>query len=141
MKTTLSYRLALLLSVLIPLGRGAAQTPSFQTQPANDLIRALAEQPDGKILVGGAFTQIAGVPRQRLARFHANGSLDTSFNPGANDYVECFAVQDDGKIIVGGHFASIAGQTRTGIARLNADGTLDPSLLANTGYTLAFPGI
>ncbi len=123
--------LLLLAVVLLLPCRSAAQGSSFQTQLANDRIYALAEQPDGKVLVGGNFTQIAGTPQQRLARFHANGTLDTSFNPGANDEVNCLAVQDDGKIIVGGRFTFIAGQRRIAIARLNGDGTLDPSLLAN----------
>ena len=33
-------------------------------------------------MIGGNFTQYNGVSRQRIARIHADGSLDTTFNPG-----------------------------------------------------------
>ncbi|MGC3957257.1 MAG: delta-60 repeat domain-containing protein [Verrucomicrobiota bacterium] len=39
-------------------------------------------QPDGKILVGGRFVQVNGVPRNRIARLNSDGSLDPSFDPG-----------------------------------------------------------
>ena len=35
-------------------------------------------QPDGKILIGGWFTSWDGVPRNRLARLNANGTLDVT---------------------------------------------------------------
>jgi len=78
---------------------------------------SLAVQPDGKIVVGGLFTQLGGQTRNYLGRLNADGSLDASFNPGANHYVESLAVQADGKIVVVGS----GGLLR----RLNADGTLD----------------
>src|SRR5207247_5953218 len=37
---------------------------------------------DGKVLVAGDYTTVDGMPRKNLARLNANGSLDTSFNPG-----------------------------------------------------------
>jgi uncharacterized delta-60 repeat protein len=98
--------------------------PSFDPN-ANSNVFVVAGQPDGKVLVGGSFTSIGGQVRNRLARFHADGSLDSGFNPDANGSVWHFAVQADGKVLVGGSFTSIGGQTRNNIARLNADGSLD----------------
>jgi uncharacterized delta-60 repeat protein len=49
---------------------------------ANDVITSIALQPDGKILIGGDFTQYNGVLRNRLARLQPNGSLDPTFDPG-----------------------------------------------------------
>jgi uncharacterized delta-60 repeat protein len=49
---------------------------------ANDVVRAVAVQPDGKVIIGGDFTQVDGFDRNYLARLNANGSLDTSFDPG-----------------------------------------------------------
>ncbi len=83
-------------------------------------------QTDGKIVLGGQFTAMGGATRNRIARVHADGSLDTDFNPNANDRVNGMAVQADGKILLGGVFTSVGGTTRNHIARLNADGTLDP---------------
>ena len=102
---------------------------------ANGGVLAVAVQPDGKILVGGFFEMLGGggtgtTPRNRIGRLNADGSLDTSFNPGAQDYVRQFAVQSDGKIIVIGDFTGLGGATgttaRSRIGRLNADGSVDP---------------
>ncbi len=94
--------------------------------PAADAaVSALAVQPDGRILVGGVFTTLAGQPRNYLARLHEDGSLDTGFNPGASYRVFALALQTDGKILVGGAFTTLGGQPRSSIGRLNADGTVD----------------
>jgi uncharacterized delta-60 repeat protein len=98
-----------------------------------------AVQADGRILVGGSFTTLAGQPRMNLGRLNPDGSLDATFNPGAGDdaftRVTCLALQPDGKILVGGLFTSLAGAPRDGLGRLNADGTLDgafnPSVSGN----------
>ncbi|PTN33783.1 delta-60 repeat domain-containing protein [Desulfonatronum sp. SC1] len=102
---------------------------------ADGTVRALAVQSDGKILVGGDFTTIAGTGRNRIARLHADGSLDTAFNPGtgATATVQSIAVQSDGKVLVGGDFTSYNGTSRNRIARLNTDGSLDPSFNPGSG--------
>ncbi|HKP02317.1 MAG TPA: hypothetical protein VJU77_03060 [Chthoniobacterales bacterium] len=82
-------------------------------------VSAMAVQPDGKIVIGGYFELVAGVPRADVARLNVDGSLDTAFNPSSNEYLRCIAVQPDGKILVGGLFTSIGGQTRFGLARLD----------------------
>jgi uncharacterized delta-60 repeat protein len=94
---------------------------------ANGRVNAILQQPDGKILIGGAFTSVDGVARNRIARLNADGSLDTGFNvgSGANNAVFDLALQPDGKIVVAGSFTSVNGQSRDRIARLNPDGSLD----------------
>jgi len=108
---------------------GSADTTFSIT--ANNSVRVIALQPDGKILVGGAFSSIGGRSRNRIARFNSDGSPDEAFNPGADADVSAIAVQPDGKILVGGSFNSIAGGTRTHIARLNASGSLDSSFTSS----------
>ena len=74
-------------------------------------------QPDGKIVVGGSFTRLGGggFPPQsrpewlRIGRLHADGSLDTGFNPGAESQVYALAVQPDGKVLAGGGFLALGG--------------------------------
>ena len=100
-------------------------------------VYALAVQADGKILVGGDFTTLGGggtgtTTRNRIGRLNPDGTLDTSFDPGANSTVLALAVQADGKILVGGFFTTLGGggtgtTTRNNIGRLNPDGTLDTS--------------
>ncbi|MFP6872264.1 MAG: hypothetical protein VCA55_02045 [Verrucomicrobiales bacterium] len=89
--------------------------------------KSIAFQPDGKAVVGGAFTSIDGVNRNRIARFNVDGSLDESFDPGVgfDDDVLAVAIQPDGKILVGGKFKKFNNIWRKGLTRLNNDGSLD----------------
>jgi uncharacterized delta-60 repeat protein len=102
---------------------------------ANTLVRYIAIQPDGKILIGGIFTSYNGTSRNYIARLNSNGSLDTGFNPGtgANSHVYSLAIQSDGKILIGGDFTSYNGTARNYIARLNTDGSLDTGFNPGTG--------
>jgi uncharacterized delta-60 repeat protein len=96
-------------------------------------VSSLAVQADGKILVGGNFTTLAGQPATNIARLNVDGTLDSGFNPGADKYVLSLAVQADGKILVGGYFTTLGGQARNCIGRLNADGTLDSGFNPGAG--------
>lgn len=119
-------------------GHGLGQVWDFDVQfgfqpvafdpGASSTVYAIAVQPDGKILVGGTFSGLAGLAgqiRNGIGRLNADGTLDTTFNPGSNNRVFCIAVQPDGKIVVGGRFTRIGNAPRSRIARLNADGTLE----------------
>jgi uncharacterized delta-60 repeat protein len=87
---------------------------------ANNIPTEIVVQPDGKILVGGNFTNIGGLNRGKIARLDATTGLADSFDPGANNTVESIAVQADGRVWAGGIFSNIGGQTRKFIARLDA---------------------
>jgi uncharacterized delta-60 repeat protein len=88
-------------------------------------VRAIVEQPDGKILIGGSFTVINGQPRNGVARLNEDGTLDNAFNPNVKGSVYAIALQPDGKILVGGIFTADSLEQRENLARLNTDGTLD----------------
>ena len=49
---------------------------------ANNSVYATAVQHDGKVVIGGMFTQVDGTTRNYVARLDADGSLDTTFDPG-----------------------------------------------------------
>ena len=102
---------------------------------ANLSVWTIAHQPDGKILIGGDFTSYNGTSINRIARLNADGSLDTSFNPGTgvDGSVLTLVLQPNGKILIGGTFRSYNGTTRDIIARLNSDGSLDASFNLGTG--------
>jgi uncharacterized delta-60 repeat protein len=91
----------------------------------------IALQPDGKILVGCRFTTMDGVTRDKIARLHADGTVDTSFNPNTGGSVSSIALQPDGKILIGGYFYTVSGFTRKTIYRLHANGTPDTSFNPN----------
>lgn len=88
-------------------------------------VDALAVFPDGKILAGGTFTNLAGRACYRIGRLTAGGGYDTAFGAGADGRVSAFALQADGKFIVAGSFTTMSGQARSRLARFNADGSLD----------------
>lgn len=90
-------------------------------------IRTVSIQADGKIIIGGTFTNINGYVLNNIARLNIDGSLDFSFNTGTgfDGEVIASAIQADGKIILGGIFTNFNGVSTSKIARLNTDGTLD----------------
>lgn len=103
---------------------------SFQAtgSGANAPLYALALQADGKIVIGGAFTNFSGTERNGIARLNANGTVDSSFlasGSGVNNVVRCSAIQSDGKILIGGAFTTVNDAVRSGIARLDSTGALD----------------
>src|SRR5438270_6266072 len=118
---------------------------AFAPNPGtDDSVNAVVPQPDGKVIVAGRFSAANGVPRNRIARFNSNGSLDTSFDPGIGPDGDIFAaiLQPDGRIVVAGRFTMFSGSPRNRIARLNVDGSVDPTFglsggINNTPFALA----
>lgn len=84
-------------------------------------------QPDGKIIIGGNFLLYDGVPRSKIARINNNGSLDTSFNPGAgfNGDVTALALDTNNSILAGGNFTGYNGESAHYVARILTNGTID----------------
>lgn len=97
----------------------------------NFSVARMVLQKDGKILIGGSFSQIGEVTRQSIARLNADGSIDPTFNAGSllgNKGVVALALQSDGRILVS---AGVNGSFL--FIRLNPDGSNDPSFLS-TAY-------
>ena len=94
---------------IIRLNSDGGHDISFDTENGfNDGVLTLTQQADGKILVGGFFTQYKGETANRIIRLNSDGSRDTSFDTGTgfNSGLRTFTIQTDGKIIVGGSFES-----------------------------------
>lgn len=115
---------------------------TFGTNGANVSVsqavgKAIAIQPDGKIIVCG-YTN-PGI-QIILRRFNSNGSLDTSFNMtpsvtvnGGNIYI---ALQQDGKIV-----AASSHNNNAVLVRYNVDGSLDttfPQVSTTFGFADAY---
>lgn len=106
-------------------GNGGFVTTVFGN--ANDYGRALALQPDGKILVTG---ECGGMQCDfSTVRYNNDGSLDNSFGNGGIvitnmgnglNLPKAIAVQNDNKIIVVGY-----AEPGAGMVRYNPDGTID----------------
>src|SRR5439155_21620324 len=71
---------------------------------ANGGVNAVALQPDGRLIIAGGFTTVNGIARKFVARLNADGSVDSSFDPGAvSAGVSSMALQPDGKQLVRDH--------------------------------------
>ncbi len=117
---------------------------TFHARPGLDGWRygldCIVPQPDGKLLIGGYFTNYGEVPRNGLARLNHDGSLDTSFAPRLNTPLEfpagigAITLQPDRKILIGGWFTSVNDVPCTNFARLHPDGRLDESFAGHVEY-------
>jgi len=107
----------------------------------NSWVWALAQQPDGRLLVAGQFTSFNGVPGGEVARLDPDGSVDTGFTASVtagDPTIHSVAVQPDGRVLVGGMFTGINGIPRVRIARLNADGAVDSNFVASVNSSQSF---
>jgi uncharacterized delta-60 repeat protein len=112
---------------------GSIDTGFDSGNGANGMIRSVALQPDGKIIIGGDFTTYGGTNRNRIARLNTDGSLDAAFDPGlgANGPVHHVLIQPNGKVLIRGAFSEFNGVARSQLCRLNSNGTLDIAYIAN----------
>jgi len=105
---------------------------SWQANPT------LALQADGRIVLGANYNPVCRALGAWLARFNADGTLDTSFTAGLTPLwdtaVFCLLATPDGKLFAGGGFEySTRALSERYFCRINPDGSLDGSF--NTGPT------
>ena len=95
----------------------------------NEAINAIAVEPDGGVLLGGAFTSAGGLAKTNLVRLRANGDLNPSLHDWAVaeeiSFVNALAVEVSGNILVGGRFRTVGSESRTNLARINPAGEVD----------------
>lgn len=115
---------------------GSKDTTFNNSNALNNFCEVMEIQSDGKILVGGNFTQCKGVPHNRIARLNSDGSRDSSFvnGTGFNGVVKTIKTQPDGKILIGGIFTNYSGNNYNRIIRLNSDGSIDNTFNIGTGF-------
>lgn len=96
--------------------------------------RAVALQPDGKIVVGGWAGDNEGTSDLAIARYGADGQLDQTFSGDGkviteigplSDVIYAVAVQDDGKILAAGVSFGGDATRRFCVVRYKTDGALD----------------
>lgn len=100
--------------------------------PIGAYARAVAIQPDGKIVAAGAAAGASEMGEFALARYETDGSLDTTFgvngrvttaiSAGGGDEARTVAIQPDGKIVAAG-----TNLRRFEVVRYDSDGSLDPT--------------
>ena len=109
--------------------------PGFNVSylPTNATFSAIAVQSDGRVVVTGTFTNLGGLPRNRVARLLENGAPDSTFNATLTSVglgaVLDLAVQADHKVLIAGAGTFLesdnGGRQAPQLVRLNADGSWD----------------
>jgi uncharacterized delta-60 repeat protein len=113
----------------------------------NDFARAVAIQPDGRIVVVG-YTGVGDLMDVAVVRYNTDGTLDNSFSTdgiqitsvGAGEWAYGVALQLDGKILVAGSAYTMGPQLDFAIVRYNMDGTLDNTFGGDGRVTTDFAG-
>mgnify|MGYP003538300011 FL=1 len=74
----------------------------------DETVLTIQIQSDGKILVGGEFSNYNDISYPFFIRLNSDGSVDNTFvtGTGFNSFVTTIVLQSDGKILVGGDFSS-----------------------------------
>jgi uncharacterized delta-60 repeat protein len=101
----------------------------------------------------GGKTSVTYVATVAIARYSANGMLDTTFGTAGYALVPIFpdtplnpshardiVVQEDGKIVVLAYAQAADNYQRMSVVRLWPDGTLDPSFGSGGRFTYRYPG-
>lgn len=109
---------------------GAQVVPNGFDPASNGLVRVIEPMRDGRLLIGGDFSQAGGLSRTHLARVDNTGAVESGFNvsiagAGAQTRVRAIRHQAGGQVLIGGRFETVAGQPRVNIARLTSAGALD----------------
>ncbi len=109
----------------------------------------MALLPDGKIVVAGTVYDNAGAGDFALARYQANGTLDTAFGDGgkvitnfsgnSSDIASDMKITPDNKIVVAGSTGQ-PGVWDFAVARYNADGSLDTTFDGDGKFVNDFKG-
>ncbi len=127
-------------------------TTSFDSSTCD--ANSVTIQDDGKIVVAGDATWYSPVfsvftSDFILARYNADGSLDTTFSDdgkvnadffSGEDHAYSVAIQSDGKIVAGGVTTTGSTFYDLAFARYNIDGTLDTSFSNDGLLTIPIPG-
>ncbi len=105
----------------------------------NAKVTAIAEQPDGKVIIAGDFTAVGTVPRAGVARLNDDGSVDLTFDPGlgaqmtnGTRFIRVVLPQSDGSVYIGGAFTQFNSRYNRALVRLQSNGSVD------TGFTSPF---
>jgi uncharacterized delta-60 repeat protein len=119
----------------LDLSFGLRGTSAFTMGTFSEESRAIALQPDGKVVLAG-FACIGSPCNNHfvVSRFNTNGTLDSGFGTngivvtdfsGEHEWAQAVAIQADGKIVVAGGTVRTTSPAGFKIVRYMPDGTLD----------------
>ncbi len=106
-------------------------------------VRAIRQQVDGKIIIGGDFEFVDGIRRTAVARLNIDGSLDSTFDIGRalDGDVLALLVEPGGTIIIGGSYRGNGAFDGAPLHRLNSDGSFNSAFGSNQAPSLSVAGV
>lgn len=112
-------------------------SPTVAATP-RDFLSTVVLDDRGRILIGGGFTGVGGVPRTALARLTSSGKLDLSFDASISSdlgspFINAIIPCPDGTLLIGGCFDHVNGAPNLNLARLTTSGAVD------AGFRLSNP--
>ncbi|MBX7209431.1 MAG: choice-of-anchor D domain-containing protein [Verrucomicrobiaceae bacterium] len=96
--------------------------PLLNLPNTNGMVRCVASDPDGRTIIGGAFTNAGGFLLNRMTRLDSAGVVDWQYNPnvtGTNAIVMTISQQVNGWNIIAGEFTSVTGSSCKHVAQLS----------------------
>ena len=101
--------------------------PTFDAGGINGPVNSIVRDQTGNIYIGGGFTEVGGLSRQRLARLWSNGWVDIAFSDTPITFgtvpapatVHSMLLEGNGKLVAAGEFSQVDGQGRRNIARVS----------------------
>jgi uncharacterized delta-60 repeat protein len=112
-----------------------------------DIALGVGVQSDGKIVAAGDAGARGSNPKVALARYNADGTLDTTFSGDGKvttdftaraDLAADLAIQADGKLVVAGEAAFDTSNSKVALARYDTDGSLDTTFSGDGKVTTNF---
>src|SRR5262249_6215179 len=118
------------------IGTGAIAPPGF------DQVRAVRVDSQGRIILGGGFTNFDGTASGGIVRLLSSGAIDPTFQPGAGfeirpnglAIVYTILLTEQGNILVGGSFTHFNGAPATNLVMLTDSGAIA------AGFSPQLPG-
>ncbi|MDB5267064.1 MAG: hypothetical protein JWP58_104 [Hymenobacter sp.] len=94
----------------------------------NGYVRDVTQQPDGRLVAVGSFSEVSDLAARGIVRLELNGSVDTAFCRRARfsgGYGTQVLAQPDGTLLSAGTFTAVGGGAQAAIVRLLATGAPD----------------
>ena len=150
MRRTVLLLAVMALAMLLASGAALAATsvsgtPDGGTVQTDGRVSAVLVS-GGRVYLGGSFTRVNGVERNRLAAVDAETGELTNWNPNANGSVRSLALSADGtRVYAGGTFTGVGGTYRGRLAAVDAatgalDAAFKPGTANSTVRTIAVSG-
>lgn len=108
----------------------------FDGTGPNKVVLSLEVKEWGAILAGGAFTEVNGIPNNRLIQLNKNGRLTESFEVGEGPDVSVVGVHltsNDSTFFITGNFKMVDDERKGGVAKLLYLGAVDTTFKIKNG--------